>query len=69
MMCAAILGHKENPKVQKPKYENRGINTNMFSTVHVIMLLLAESEILSHNLGERHYVTTRPQHSHLVVSS
>ena len=46
MMCAAILGHKENPnpknpKVQKPKYENRGINTNKFSTVYAIVLLLA----------------------------
>ena len=39
MMCAAILGHKEDPKVQKPKYENRGINK--FSNVHAIVLLLA----------------------------
>ena len=34
MMCAAILGHKEDPK-------NRGINTNKFSNVHAIVLLLA----------------------------
>jgi len=63
MMCAAILGHKEDPK-------NRGINTNKFSNVHAIVLLLAGvCEILSHIVGERHYVTTRPQHSQLVVSS